>query len=203
MDCLYSMLEITNFIAWAATRFNQNISLIWGIRSSNIEGHWKMALFDKLCVFISPSVKLLIVNSHAGLESLVKRRYRPQKHAVIPNGIDTKIFRFSEESRSKIRHELGVSINQPLAGLVARLNPMKDHPTFLKAAAIVAKEVIDIRFLCIGGGPNIYKERLHALTKELGLKDIHSVLTIAILILSSEFCSDHWRCTHPGTGSLK
>lgn len=171
MDCIYSMLEATNFIAWLATRFKKNTCLIWGIRSSNMEGHWKMALFDKLSAFVSPSIKLLIANSHAGLECLTQRGYRPQKYIVIPNGIDTERFRYNEESRRRIRHELGISLNQLLVGVVGRLNPMKDYPTFLKAAALVVKEVDSVKFLCVGSGPDDYAEELQALVQELGLTD--------------------------------
>lgn len=130
-----------------------------------------MALFDKLCTFLSPTVKLLIVNSHAGLECLLKRGYRPQRYEVILNGIDTEKFQYSEDGRRKIRHELDVSIKQPLVGIVARLNPKKDHPTFLKAAALVVQRVADVKFLCVGGGPTAYAEELYALVNELGLKD--------------------------------
>lgn len=169
--CLYSMLEVTNFIAWLATRFKRNTCLIWGVRSSNMEGHWKMAIFDKLCAFVSPNIKLLIANSHSGLECLLKRNYRPQKYMVIPNGIDTERFQRIEGSRRRVRHELGVSLDQPLVGIVGRLNPMKDHSTFLSAAALVAKEVGDVKFLCVGGGADDYAEKLRVLTKELGLEN--------------------------------
>lgn len=197
-DCLYSMLEVTNFIAWLATRFKRNAFLTWGVRSANMEGHWKMALFDKLCALVSPSIKLLIANSHAGLECLLKRGYHPHKHTVISNGIDTSRFQYNEESRRKIRHELGVSVNQPLVGTVARLNPMKDHPTFLKAAALVMEKRADVRFVCAGGGVGRYADELHALAYELGLKgrvlwlgdrsdvvDIYSGLDV--LVSSSSF----------------
>ncbi len=169
-DYLYSMLESTNFIAWLATRYKKNVNLVWGVRSSNIEGHWKMALFDKFCAIISPSVRLVIANSHAGLEYLLKRGYRSQRYLVIPNGIDTEKFQYNDSAGSKLRDELGVSLNQPVVGIVARLNSMKGYPTFLKAAALVAKEVSGISFFCVGGGPDDYAEELYSLAQELGLK---------------------------------
>lgn len=171
VDCLYSMLEVTNFIAWVATRFKKNVNLIWGIRSSDVEDHWKMALFDNICAFISPTIKLLIANSFAGLECLLIRGYRPQRHVVIPNGMDTEKFRYNKDARRKMRRELDVFRDQPLIGIVARLNPMKDHPTFLKAAAHLVNKVDDVRFLCIGGGPDSYAEELRVLADKLGLKD--------------------------------
>lgn len=171
VDRIYSMLEVTNFIAWAATRFKRNTYLVWGIRSSHMEGHWKMAMFDKLCIFVSRGIRLLITNSHAGLQDLLKRGYRPQHYKVIPNGIDTERFEHNEESRIIIRHELGVSPDQPLVGIVGRLNPMKGHPTFLEAAALAAEKRDDVRFVCVGGGPDNYTNELYTLANKLGLNE--------------------------------
>jgi len=170
-DAIYSMLEITNFIAWLATRFRKKPSLIWGIRSSNMEGHWKMALFDKLCALVSPTISLVVANSYAGLECLLSRGYNPQKHLVIPNGIDTDRFQFDGGLRKKIRQEIGISSDQLLIGIVGRLNLMKDHQTFLSAAALVAKEIADVRFVCVGGGRDDYVKKLQEQSKTLGLDD--------------------------------
>ena len=194
-DCLYSMLEITNFIAWLATRFRSKPSLAWGIRSSHMEGHWKMATFDKLCALVSPTVKLLIANSHAGLECLLKRGYHPQKYLVIHNGIDIDRFQFNEKLRKKIRSEVGISSDQLLVGSVSRLTLKKDHQTFLKAVALVAKEIENIRFLCVGDGPDDYVEVLQTLSKKLGLekqvvwlgerKDMPAIYSSLDLLVSS------------------
>lgn len=44
---------------------------------------------------------------------------------------------------------------------------MKGHSAFLKAAARLARERHDVRFVCVGDGPAIYKQ---GLAKELGLE---------------------------------
>jgi glycosyltransferase involved in cell wall biosynthesis len=55
-------------------------------------------------------------------------------------------------------------------GIVARLDPMKDHPTFLEAAARVASAQDAARFVAIGSGPAAYAARLerHPAAKRLG-----------------------------------
>ena len=170
-DILYSMLEIANFIAWLDTRFRIKPRLIWGIRSSNMEGHWKMAIFDKFCAMVSPTVGLVIANSNAGLKDMLACGYKPKRHAVIHNGIDTDRFRFNEEWREKLRSEMGIMSHQRLIGIVGRLTPMKDHPTFLRAAALVARDLENVRFVCVGDGPADYAEKLRALSKELGIEE--------------------------------
>ena len=48
---------------------------------------------------------------------------------------------------------------------------MKDHPTFLRAAALLAAEHADVRFVCVGGGTAELSDRYRALASELGLDE--------------------------------
>ncbi len=172
-DCIYSMLETTNFIAWLATIFSVKPELIWGVRSSNMEGHWKMAFFEKLCALVSPTVGLVIANSQSGLKYLLKegRGYHPKRSTVIFNGIDTDKFQYNAEGRRVVRIDAGIQEDELVVGIVARLDPMKDHPTFLKAAVLVVKKIQNVRFVCVGDGPAEYAGTLRALSRELGLED--------------------------------
>jgi glycosyltransferase involved in cell wall biosynthesis len=64
-----------------------------------------------------------------------------------------------------------VSSGQILVGLPARLDPIKDHETFLRAAALARKSNERLRFVCIGGGDAEYSRRMAALSDTLGLHD--------------------------------
>jgi glycosyltransferase involved in cell wall biosynthesis len=64
-----------------------------------------------------------------------------------------------------------VGENESLIGLVARLDPMKDHPNLLEAAALLSKQRDDVRFICVGNGPAAYKHELQSLAGDLGLRD--------------------------------
>jgi len=88
---------------------------------------------------------------------------------VIPNGIDTNRFRFAPGGRSRVRGEWNVAEDEVLVGLVGRLDPMKDHPTFLRAAAHLARRNPVWRFVCVGSGPTDYAETLARLADELGV----------------------------------
>jgi len=48
---------------------------------------------------------------------------------------------------------------------------MKDHATFLEAAAHVTRERPDVRFLCVGPGSDAYTGELRDLADRLGLTD--------------------------------
>ncbi len=88
---------------------------------------------------------------------------------VIPNGIDAERFCPDPEARSQIRSEWGIAEHEKLIGLVGRLDPMKDHPIFLEAAACLAKKRKETRFVCVGGGPEEYQASLQTLAESLGL----------------------------------
>lgn len=171
ISLIYSVLYMSNLIAWLAVRWMSCVKLIWGIRASNLELNWKRALPFHLCRWVSATVPLLIANSKAGLAYHEARGYRSQRCVVIPNGIDTERFRADLEARARVRAEWGVAEEEKLIGLVGRLDPMKGHPTFLKAAELLAREREDVRFVCVGDGPPDYRQELHALGRELGLAE--------------------------------
>ena len=60
-------------------------------------------------------------------------------------------------------------LEEPLVGVVARLQPEKGVATFLKAAALVSKASPGARFLVVGDGP--LREELLGLAGRLGMED--------------------------------
>ena len=56
-------------------------------------------------------------------------------------------------------------------GIVGRFDPVKDHPTFLRAAARVAAAWPEARFVCVGGGPEGYQRELQEQAEALGIGD--------------------------------
>jgi len=96
-------------------------------------------------------------------------KYSAEKMFVIPNGIETERFRPDPKARQRIRLEWGVAEHEKVIGLVGRLDPQKDHPVFLEAAASLVNKRKDTLFVCAGGGPYEYQTRLQTLAKNLGL----------------------------------
>lgn len=170
-DIIYSMLEVTNFISWAATRFNKETTLVWGIRSSKVSYFWKMSAFDKLCSLVSPTVQLIIANSNAGLRACAERGYRARKSVVVENGIDTDKFRPNASLGGDIRSEMLDTEHDILVGIVGNLTPAKDHSTFLYAAAKVIEVRKGIKFVCIGGGGKSYFNQLQKEALNLGISE--------------------------------
>ncbi len=75
----------------------------------------------------------------------------PEKVVEIPLGLDLAIFRDLPPA-AEARAALGLEPDAPVVGIVARLVPIKDVSTFLRAVAAVARAVPDLRAIVVGDG---------------------------------------------------
>lgn len=160
---LHSYLGVPNILAAALKPQLSGTRIVWGVRASNMDlsrYDWLSRLAYVLERRLAHFADCIIANSYAGKRYAVANGFPEDKTYVIPNGIDTERFRFDSEKRRQIRAEWGVCDDELLIGLVARLDPMKGHATFLKAAGVLAVQYPNLRFVCIGDGPLDYSERL-------------------------------------------
>lgn len=90
--------------------------------------------------------RYVVSNSVKGLES-----YKvPQgKRKCIHNGFDFD--RLGWHSDADIRKELGIS-TRFVVSMLARMQPNKDYPTYIRAACMVLAQRNDVTFLAVGGG---------------------------------------------------
>lgn len=91
----------------------------------------------------------VLVNAEAIRHWLIEQGYRPEKIAVIRNGIDLSRFAQPRDGAG-LRRELGIPEAAPLVMMLARLDPQKGIETFLDAAAAVSRRHHDARFLVVG-----------------------------------------------------
>ena len=97
----------------------------------------------------------------------------PRKIRVVPNGVDTS--RFSDRPANlALRSELGLPADAPTVGIVAVLRPEKNHDLFLRAAAIVHRQVPQAHFLIVGDGP--LRREVEAQIRALGLEGVVHML---------------------------
>ena len=66
-----------------------------------------------------------------------------------------------------MRAEWKIDEETQLIGIVARFDPMKDHTTFLRAAALLVQNRDDVRFVVVGEGNTGYQKQLRAQFDEL------------------------------------
>ena len=171
-DILHGYLPVPNILTTLLKPIFPQIKMVWGIRASNMDlsryDWWaKFVFFWER--FFSRYADMIIVNSHAGCAYHSAHGFRDDKMVVVPNGIDMNYFRPDPSARSRKRGEWKITDSESVIGIVARLDPMKDHQTFLQAASILAKTNDNLRFVCVGNGPKPYMSKLTGLASELGL----------------------------------
>jgi glycosyltransferase involved in cell wall biosynthesis len=170
-DVVHGYLGTSNYLSLLLKPFHRG-KIVWGVRASEMDGNrydWFYRLDANLERLLSRFPDLIIANSQSGRTHVVGKGYPAQRTIVIPNGIDTRRFAPDREARARVRAELGIGEDQILIGRVGRLDPQKDYPAFLRAAAVVASRNPAARFLCVGGGPERYAAELKTIGDQLGL----------------------------------
>jgi glycosyltransferase involved in cell wall biosynthesis len=171
-DILHSYLTDQNLVAVVLKPLLPKSRIVWGVRCSVMDLNqfdWLSGLSFRVTCRLARFADAVIINSWVGYEYHMALGYPIEKSVVIPNGIDTERFRPDPGARAMVRSEWGIAKDDKLIGLVGRLDPMKDHSIFLEAAALLLKQRTDVRFICVGGGPDDYRRQLQAHSKRLGL----------------------------------
>jgi glycosyltransferase involved in cell wall biosynthesis len=168
-DVIYSFLPLENLLSLIVAR-STGTALVWGLRCASVDtkqhGYASQLLYwaQRRLIFAPDHV---ISNSRAQLEEMGQQV--GARVTVIPNGIDFARFKPDPLVRIAVRRELGISDREKLVGCVARIDPNKDHPTLLRAMALVNARRGDVRFVIVGSGDAQCRKSLYRLAAELGL----------------------------------
>lgn len=148
---VYGFLPIPNLALLVARTVRNRPFIAWGVRSSNLDSNQyekRVKFAMKLEKWLSKFPDTIITNSRAALTEYQLKGYAKLHH--IPNAIDSDRFKPNPAIRVLVRNKLGISNSAPLIGLFARIHPMKDHITFLKAVKILITKTPRVRFICAG-----------------------------------------------------
>ena len=171
-DVLHSYLTTPNIMAGLLKFFAPNVQVVFGVRNTSVP-HEKNQLYrrfvDACETRLAKRANLSVSNSEAGRNDVIARGFPAKRTIVIPNGIDIERFQPDEQRRKRAREALNLQPDQPLIGLIGRLEPQKQHPLFLQAAALVAQRQPQARFLCLGRSTPERLNELKSLTDQLGL----------------------------------
>lgn len=171
-EIVHGYMTLGNMLALLARAARPRTRVVWGVRSTIIDRtrrDWLSRLNFRMSRSAARLADGIIANSEAGAAHHASLGYPHARIRVIPNGIDTQRFRFDAAGRSRMRAEWRVDPCCTLVGLVGRIDPMKDHPTFLRAAALLAVRDARLRFVCVGGGNPGFVQGIKALATRLGL----------------------------------
>ena len=162
---------------WRRTR------LIWGVRCSDLDfAHYgrSMRWVARFCGWLSSWPDAALFNSEAGVAAHRELGFRPRRTELLDNGIDTERFRPDPSLRSQVRAELAIAPTAALIAHVARVDPMKDHATFL--AAIDKLDLAEALLIGTGTERLSAPSNVHALGPR---DDVERLLAAADLIVSS------------------
>ena len=173
-DVVYAYLQAPNLLTVPLKLLQRRTKMVWGIRMSDLSP--AASAFGTLATWVesrlSPAANLVISNSFRGRDDAITRGFDRNAILVIPNGIDTGVFRPDSEGRRRIRTAWGIAPGELVIGLVGRLEAKKDHGTFLRAAAAAASRRRQLRFVCVGYAPQGARNRLEAQARSLGVSDL-------------------------------
>ncbi len=132
-------------------------------------GPAKTAAFRALEAGLGRLADALVAVSEAVKQDLVALGIADgERIRVVPLGLDLEPFT-GALSKGALRLNGRIASEAPLIGMVGRLVPIKDVPTFLEAAVRVRQARPDSRFALVGDGEE--RARLEARTHQLGLGD--------------------------------
>ncbi len=148
--------------------------LAWNIRCSNMDMtryRRSSSLTLRLCALLSRFPDAVVSNSHAAVDYHRDQGYRPRRFAVLPNGVDTAVFRPDPVARQTLRREWKFPNSAVVMGMVGRFDPQKDHETFCRAAGLAVAQEPRLRYVLCGKGCDKGNIELLSWLQESGASD--------------------------------
>ena len=156
---------------------------------------WKRAVFNRL--MLRKSDRVIAVGEYVK-QALIQNESLPaDRIEVVYNGIDLTALgaeRDNTRLSPDLRQQLELPPDAVIVTQVARLDPIKDHPTAVRAMSHLAREGLSIHLVIVGDGPErsrieaeIARHGLQAQVHLLGLRrDVPDILADSdILLLTS------------------
>ena len=140
-DVVHGYMDTGNIVAAALRLSSTRPKVVWGMRSSRLD----LGLYDRagrilfhLTRPVSRVADLIIANSSPGARDVIAAGYPARRVIVIHNGIDIERFRPDSAGAERFCREWKVPPGAPVVGMAGRLDLMKGHDIFTKAARVAA-----------------------------------------------------------------
>lgn len=197
-DIVHTWMYHADLIGGISARLAGVPALLWAIRNSDLsvdKTKWSTRTVVKTCAVLTRHLPNKIVScSHAAGDIHIALGYDESRFVTIPNGFDLLSFCPNPSARAEVRKELDIPADAPVVGLVARLDPQKNHQGFFEAAGMLHVSRPDVHFVLAGKDidPNnpivtnwVRNAGIENVTHILGLRnDIHH-LTATFDVASS------------------
>lgn len=152
------------------------LPVVWDFKDLVSADHYSSSLRRVVVAYLNLFAARVIANSGAIRTELIRAGVHADKVVALHNGIDLQ--RFSPQNavaaRERVRAELGLPPDAPVAVMVGRLAPWKGHDIFIRAAARVHVQRPEAHFLIVGDSafdPPAYRLQLERLAIDGNLGD--------------------------------
>ncbi|MGN9163735.1 glycosyltransferase [Tissierellaceae bacterium HCP3S3_D8] len=133
------------------------------------DNFYKRLVFTTLNTIALKKFNYYIAISDNFKDMLIERGFKPDSIYIAYNGIDLDVSP-KYVSREEFLQRYGIDgKDKVIVGIAARLDLVKDHETFIRAAAKVLENRKDVLFLIAGDGND--GDRLKSMVKEFGIED--------------------------------
>jgi glycosyltransferase involved in cell wall biosynthesis len=167
------------FGSWLRNRFARSANLIFGIRQSIYDiGHERPLTRSvvRMGARRSLAADAVVYNSETARVQHTELGYESTNSLVIPNGFDTSMFAPNFTVRGQTRRKLGLADSDVVFAIVGRYHQVKDHGTFIAAAARACRELPNLRFLIVGPNCSWENAALKSMVMETGAAERFQLL---------------------------
>jgi len=173
-DVFHTWMHSSGLIAGAVAKAVGVPRVVWAVHSSDLlcshgPSCRQCPAFGRVLGLASHFIPDVVVSCSATGARIHRDHYGydARRLQVIPNGIDTEVFRPRPEACAITRARLGIPPEAPVIGMMTRQHPVKDLPTFLRAAALLQRSVPEARFVISGILPDEPSPELRELAAAL------------------------------------
>lgn len=175
-DILQGWMYHGNLAAsFAAARLQPAPLVCWSVRDTPDAAH-AHSLFTRLVirfsgVYLNRVATIFNVSARSAEFCARNLGWPAERTALLPNGVDTGLFKPDAEARASLRGRLGLADDAPVIGMVARWSPVKNHALFLAAFAALLKRRPAARAVLVGKGLAADNPELMRIVSALGLEN--------------------------------
>ena len=170
-DLIHSYMSEANLVSTLLQPWHRR-PLVWGLRASQAD----LSQYDWLARATawlegqgSGWADLTIANSEAGRVHALARGFSASRLSVVDNGFECAQWIRDPEAGRAFRSAHGLPLDQPILGLVGRVDPAKGHAVFLQAAARLSRTHPRVHYLLVGEDPWSQRDRMKAFGASLGI----------------------------------
>lgn len=166
-DVVQTWMYHADLIGGITARLAGMKAIAWGIRHANHDPAYNSQttlLIARLCARLSNWIPAKIVSCSVRATQLHQSLgYRSDKFVNIPNGYELEMLKPDAHARHVVRDELAIANNTFVLGMVARLDPQKDHQNLINALGQLKQS--GQQFVCLLVGVGMDVGNLHLLAQ--------------------------------------